>query len=73
VSYGPHRSDRAWSQQEDETDNGDTNELIDNPPDETDRLHQYVEDMLSGPEPYEGSPYDGTDSDDHGFYSDEPY
>ncbi len=57
MSYGLHRQDRPWQQQEDETDNGDTNELIDSTPDETDRLHQFVEDLLSGPEPEEANPY----------------
>lgn len=64
--------DLPW-QQEERPDEGDVNELIDTPPDETDRLHSYVEDMLSAPEPYHGSPYDGTDNDDVDFYSDAPY
>lgn len=48
----------------------ETNELIDTPaleqPDETDLLHQYVEDLLSGPEPEEPSPYSGNYYEDDG-------
>ncbi len=72
MSYGPHRTDRAF-QQEEQPDEPDCNELIDTPPNEDGRLHQFIEDLLSSLEPYEGNVYDGTDSDDPGFYSDEPY
>ncbi len=40
MSYGLHRVDKPWRQQEDETDHGDTNELIDGPPNEDGRLVQ---------------------------------
>jgi len=33
-------------------------------------LDEYVEDLLSGPEPYTPGPYTGDDNDDPGFYSD---
>ncbi len=66
MSYGPHRHDRAWSQQEEETDNGDTNELIDTPLNEDGRLHQFVEDLLTGPEQEEPNAYLGTFYEDDG-------
>lgn len=70
--YGLHRDDAAWTQSE-RPDEPDTNELVDSPPDETDQLHRYVEDLLSAPEPEEGNPYHGTDNSDPDFYSDEAY
>ncbi len=56
-----------------DADDGDINELVDSPPNEDGRLHQYAEDLLSGPEPDHGNPYHGTENDDPSFYSDEPY
>lgn len=70
MSYGLHRTDKPWQQQEDETDHGDTNELIDTPPNEDGRLHQFVEDQLTGPEQEEPNPYHGTMYD---FDDDAPY
>lgn len=66
MSYGLHRVDKPWQQQEDETDNGDCNELIDSPPNDDEPMHAYVEDLLSGPEPYEPNVYDGTYHEDDG-------
>lgn len=73
MSYGLHRTDKPWQQQEDETDNGDINELIDSPPNEDGRLHDFIEDLLSGPEPYTPGPYTGDDNSDPGFYSDSDF
>jgi len=75
MSYGPHHQDRAWQQEEpaDRPDNGDVNDLIDTPTNEDGRLHQFVEDLLTGPEPYENGPYTGDDNSDPGFYSDSDF
>lgn len=57
---------RPWQDNPELPDDGDINELIDSTPDEDDRLHQYVEDMLTGPEPEEASPYSGNYYEDDG-------
>ncbi len=69
MSYGTHRADRAWSQQED-PDDGDINELIDSPPNEDAPLHDYVEGLLGERELEEANPYHGTMYD---FDDDAPY
>ncbi len=72
MSYGLHRTDRAWSQQEDETDNGDTNELIDDRPEDA-HLEAEYEDRLS---PWEAdiNPYDGgLTTDDPDFVRDSDF
>lgn len=72
MSYGLHHPDKPWQQQDNPElpDEPDINELIDSLPNEDGRLHEFLEDLLSGPEPEEPNPYHGTmyDFDDDAQY-----
>ncbi len=71
MSYGLHRTDRAWQGNPELPDEPGTNELIESPPDGW--LDGEIEDRLSQYDPGTDV-YAGTDNSDSGFYSDdEPY
>lgn len=69
VSY----RNRPWQDNPDLPDDGDVNELVDTLPNEDAHLDNFIEDLLTGPEPYEPGPFTGDDNSDPGFYGDSDF